>query len=74
MNNVNFSTFDRDQDQWSDGNCAQVLHGAWWYRDCSNANPNGPYPTPGTDDDRSMYYNAFRGRTESLLTMKLMFR
>ena len=28
-----FSTPDRDNDQWSDGHCAQHHVGAWWYKD-----------------------------------------
>ena len=75
INGQNFSTYDRDQDQ-APGNCAQYVHGAWWYNNCYYANPNGLYLTPGTTDDRrSVNYQAFRGNAmESLRTMKLMFR
>ena len=76
INLRNFSTFDRDQDELTDGSCAQIYHGAWWYWwDCFNANPNGPYLTPGTTGHPSaMIYWAFRGTMESLRTIKLMFR
>jgi len=76
INGQNFSTYNRDQDQASGFNCAQEHYGAWWYRDCYHANPNGPYLTPGTTGDgRSMNYWAFSGsKKESLRTMKLMFR
>lgn len=29
-----FSTFDRDNDSEESINCAQTLHGGWWYADC----------------------------------------
>jgi len=74
INGQNFSTYDRDQDQMAGRNCAQYVHGAWWYNYCSYSNPNGRYFTPGTDDGRSMIYVAFRYNGESLRTMKLMFR
>ncbi|XP_043071284.1 ficolin-2 [Drosophila grimshawi] len=30
-NNKKFSTYDRDNDGWNDGNCALKYHGGWWY-------------------------------------------
>ncbi|KAH8389310.1 hypothetical protein KR215_000234 [Drosophila sulfurigaster] len=32
-----FSTYDRDNDSDVDINCAETLHGAWWYSDCALA-------------------------------------
>lgn len=33
-----FSTFDRDNDMWAAGNCAQTHGGGgWWYNDCDQS-------------------------------------
>lgn len=29
-----FSTYDKDNDQWTDGNCAQKYGGGWWFYKC----------------------------------------
>ena len=42
LNNMYFSTFDRDNDQ-NGGNCAVERRGAWWYRSCTHSNLNGPH-------------------------------
>ena len=41
-NGMRFTTRDRDNDVYG-GSCAQEFSGAWWYRDCHNANLNGLY-------------------------------
>ncbi|XP_078355281.1 microfibril-associated glycoprotein 4-like [Oculina patagonica] len=42
INKMKFSTKDRDNDG-SGTNCALGYKGAWWYRACHDANPNGLY-------------------------------
>ncbi|KAH8389598.1 hypothetical protein KR215_005132, partial [Drosophila sulfurigaster] len=32
-----FTTFDRDHDTWSKGNCAESHKAAWWYHSCSKS-------------------------------------
>ncbi|XP_035853192.1 microfibril-associated glycoprotein 4-like [Sander lucioperca] len=41
-NGMKFTTFDKDQDNWS-GNCAKLNLGAFWFNGCHYANPNGVY-------------------------------
>ncbi|XP_038104197.1 ficolin-1 [Culex quinquefasciatus] len=38
-----FSTYDKDNDQWTDGNCAQKYGGGWWFYKCGYTSLNGPY-------------------------------
>ncbi|XP_060654864.1 fibrinogen-like protein 1 [Drosophila nasuta] len=40
--NLKFSTFDSDNDEAGDGNCAVEYGSGWWYGDCSNCNLNKP--------------------------------
>ncbi|XP_053199637.1 fibrinogen beta chain [Scomber japonicus] len=46
-NGMMFSTYDRDNDNWTPGDpskqCAKEDGGGWWYNRCHSANPNGRY-------------------------------
>jgi len=42
LNNMYFSTFDRDNDAYSGGHCAVTYKGGWWYRGCYHGNLNVP--------------------------------
>ena len=45
QNGAPFTTIDRDNDAWSDGNCAARYggHGGFWWRDCGDFTPNARY-------------------------------
>ncbi|XP_038122461.1 angiopoietin-related protein 1 [Culex quinquefasciatus] len=38
-----FSTFDSDNDNWKEGNCAKRYGGGWWYSGCAYSILNGPF-------------------------------
>ena len=42
-NGASFTTRDRDHDTFNTANCAKVFGGAWWSRNCYQANLNGKY-------------------------------
>ena len=51
INGQQFSTYDRDNDGWSNGNCAVSGHGStapggWWFNYCFHINLNSNYDVP----------------------------
>ena len=46
-NGTAFSTFDQDNDNKSNANCAVLYKGAWWYTNCHSSNLNGQYLSGG---------------------------
>ena len=42
-----FTTYDRDNDFRSNGNCGYFEQGGWWYRSCAYANLNGRHEPSG---------------------------
>ncbi|XP_036914247.1 fibrinogen alpha chain [Sturnira hondurensis] len=79
---MQFSTFDRDADQWEE-NCAEVYGGGWWYNNCQAANLNGIYYPGGFYDPRNnspyeiengVVWLPFRGADYSLRAARMKIR
>ncbi|XP_060572733.1 fibropellin-1-like [Ruditapes philippinarum] len=69
-NGMPFSTFDHKNTY----QCAQTYKSGWWYNRCMFVHLNGVYFSPGTIDDRAMFYNMFTQGNKSLQTSRMMFR
>ncbi|XP_044034170.1 microfibril-associated glycoprotein 4-like isoform X2 [Siniperca chuatsi] len=70
-----FSTLDKDQDSVS-ANCARTYLGAFWYKACHHANPNGVYLW-GADQIVSaigMGWHQWKGFDYSLKTISMKIR
>ncbi|XP_043241091.1 techylectin-5B-like [Amphibalanus amphitrite] len=67
-----FSTFDRDNDNDPDHDCAHDRQGAWWYNACTDSNLNGLY-RPDLSDWRTITWYDWRGKNYSnkATTMKI---
>jgi len=72
-----FSTFDRDNDAWSN-NCASYFHGAWWYGACHHSNLNGKwYSYPGKHPNNyadGADWMTYRGHFESNKKVSMKFK
>lgn len=54
---MQFSTFDVDNDNYS-GNCAAYFLGGWWFNRCHSAYLNGPWQTVDWVDPWYMQYTS----------------
>ena len=73
-NGSQFSTKDRDNDNYGLVNCAQQHYGGWWYNDCHSSNLNGRYydSGPQSRSDGLVWYPWRTGRYSMKATeMKL---
>ena len=76
VNGMQFSTKDRDNDQYSGVNCASDFHhGAWWYKRCAYSNLNGLYRS-GLSGTQGVLWWHFLNNYNSLkfTQLKLWFR
>ncbi|XP_060568628.1 microfibril-associated glycoprotein 4-like [Ruditapes philippinarum] len=74
-NGMMFSTYDRDNDIDSAGNCAKMRHGAWWYGSCQFSNLNGKYYNqPGKIDSAGITWYHWKDKYYSLKKVEMKFR
>ncbi|XP_048739264.2 fibrinogen-like protein A [Ostrea edulis] len=65
-----FTTWDQDNDR-SNRNCAEDLHGAWWYRDCAKSNLNGQYAGSAVSDRKYPFWYHWKS-TKALKGTEMM--
>ncbi|XP_025102662.1 fibrinogen-like protein A [Pomacea canaliculata] len=72
-NKQKFSTYDRDNDRWSTGNCAAHYNAAWWYNLCHVSHLNGRYKSDGADADDGIrwYHTHYDSRSFTFSEMKM---
>lgn len=75
-NGMKFSTFDRDNDRYSGGNCAHSYKGGWWYGACHASNLNGRYfdykePYPYA---RGIHWYSYDKYKKSMLLVEMKIR
>ena len=75
VDNTQFTTADRDNDGSSD-NCATLHRGGFWFGDCHNAHPNGPYSDTSTVPSSStgVVWIPWHGADYSLKRIDMKFR
>ena len=71
-----FSTLDRDNDDFGDANCAVVQSGGWWYSACTWANLNGLYKQGGlySGGYNGIFWNYWQGFDYSLKDVIMMVK
>ncbi|XP_072027962.1 uncharacterized protein [Amphiura filiformis] len=72
-NNMQFSTYDRDNDVYSSTSCAVIWQGAWWYKTCHRSHLNGQYLGSTETSASGMIWHAWKS-LYSLKTSTMMLR
>jgi len=69
-----FSTYDRDQDDDFWKHCAKKNEGAFWFKDCANANPNGVYLWGEKDVETGVSWWPWKRNYYSLKSISMKIR
>ena len=73
--NQDFTTKDRDNDNWASKNCAKEYHGAWWHNSCYYASLNGDYLGGMTEIyGKGIIWYQWKGFYYSLKRTEMKFR
>ncbi|XP_062594219.1 ficolin-2-like, partial [Saccostrea cucullata] len=75
IQNMKFTTKDRDNDVERNNNCAVMYNSGWWHNACHCANPNGLYLAGNTTVfGKGITYYPWLTHNYSLKTIRLMVR
>ena len=73
-NDIEFSTYDRDNDGHGDENCAHRYRGGWWYHDCHVSQLTGVYRKKGSKSDDGIVWDSWLGKNYSLKSAIMAIR
>jgi len=59
-NGMRFTTVDVDNDKKTEFNCAERIHGGWWYKSCSSSRLNARRPSWYSTSDNKIFIKASR--------------
>ncbi|KAJ3664113.1 hypothetical protein Zmor_008306 [Zophobas morio] len=74
---MKFTTKDRDNDLWAEGNCADWSNAGWWYRSCKRTHLSGKLlgkTFPPSDIWKRTYWIGSNGKDYSLKEVRMMVR
>ncbi|XP_013418506.1 fibrinogen-like protein 1 [Lingula anatina] len=66
-----FSTYDNDNDSWSEYHCAKDWKGGWWYNNCWYVILNGPYYNETDVKYKGISWNEWKSEQLKKVEMKI---
>ncbi|XP_059168780.1 ficolin-2-like [Physella acuta] len=71
-NNQEFTTYDVDNDNGGNNNCAVVYHGAWWYNACHTVHLNGVWRSKV--NSKGLMWQSITGNYDSVSSCEMKIR